>query len=89
MMNKTKKYKKKTKNKIKKKKSTRNNHLYNKKIRGGSINPISQLWYSMLGTGESIYNKWNGLPSSFSNVNPSPEVQKPIDTYYESNHNII
>jgi hypothetical protein len=64
--------------------------LYNSQ-RGGNILPssISHLGYTVLGTGQSIVDGWNGKSSSFSYVNASPESQIPIDGVYKSNHNII
>lgn len=62
-----------------------------KKIGGGIIpSPVSQFGYSILGTGQSIVDGWNGKSSSFAYVNPSPETQKPVDgTYYKGNHGIV
>jgi hypothetical protein len=57
--------------------------------KGGNILPssVSQLGYSVMGTGQSIVDGWNGKTSSFSYVNPSPEVQKPMrDGIYQANH---
>lgn len=60
--------------------------------KGGGILPsaISQIGYSITGTGQSIIDGWNGKPSSFAYVNSSPEVQRTIDDgYYKSHHNTI
>jgi hypothetical protein len=59
--------------------------------KGGGILPssISQLGYSVMGTGQSIVDGWNGKTSSFSYVNPSPENQIPVNGIYKANHNII
>ena len=59
--------------------------------KGGGILPssVSQLGYSVMGTGQSIVDGWNGKTSSFSYVNPSPENQNPVNGIYKANHNII
>ena len=60
--------------------------------KGGGILPssVSQLGYSVMGTGQSIVDGWNGKTSSFSYVNPSPEFQNPVKGgIYKANHNII
>ena len=59
--------------------------------RGGNLLPssINHLGYTILGTGQSIVDGWNGKPSSFSYVNASPESQIPIDGIYKVNHNNI
>jgi len=59
--------------------------------KGGGILPssVSQLGYSVMGTGQSIVDGWNGKTSSFSYVNPSPENQIPVNVIYKANHNII
>jgi hypothetical protein len=60
--------------------------------KGGGIFPsaISQIGYSITGTGQSIIDGWNGKPSSFAYVNSSPEVQRTMDDgYYKSHHNTI
>jgi hypothetical protein len=59
--------------------------------KGGGILPssVSQLGYSVMGTGQSIVDGWNGKTSSFSYVNPSPENQIPVNGIYKANHNII
>jgi len=66
----------------------------NRKMRlqkGAGILPssVSQLGYSVLGSGQSILDGWNGRSSSFSYVNPSPENQIPIDGLYKANHMIV
>lgn len=75
------------------KKHTRVNNrrlrLYKK---GGGIIPssVSQLGYSVMGTGQSIVDGWNGKPSSFAYVNPSPEHQIPANNgYYTGNHGVV
>jgi hypothetical protein len=60
--------------------------------KGGGILPssVSQLGYSVMGAGQSIVDGWNGESSSFSYVNPSPEIQNPVKGgIYKANHNII
>lgn len=68
----------------------RHKHSYNNQ-KGGGILPssVSQLGYSIMGTGQSIVDGWNGKSSSFSYVNPSPESQMPVNGIYQANHNII
>jgi hypothetical protein len=62
------------------------------KRRGGGIIPsgISQIGYSVMGAGQSMADGWNGKSSSFSYVNPSPEIQHPVNVgMYQSNHGIL
>ncbi len=59
--------------------------------KGGSIFPssISNIGYSILGTGQSVMDGWNGKPSSYAYVNSSPESQSPINGIYQAHHNTI
>lgn len=59
--------------------------------RGGGIIPsgITQMAYSVIGSGQSVVDGWNGKSSSFSSVNPSPEDQLPVDGIYQSNHGVL
>ena len=50
---------------------------------------ISNIGYSVLGTGQSIVDGWNGKPSSYAYVNSSPESQSPINGLYQAHHNVI
>jgi len=63
------------------------------KRRGGGIIPsgITQIGYSILGAGQEVVDGWNGESSSFASVNPSPEVQMPVNgsSYYRSNHGVL
>ena len=70
---------------------SRRTSIKNRKMRlqkGAGILPssVSQLGYSVLGSGQSILDGWNGRSSSFSYVNPSPENQMPINGVYQANH---
>jgi hypothetical protein len=61
------------------------------KRRGGGIIPsgITQIGYSIIGTGQEVLDGWNGEPSAYASVNPSPEVQMPVNgSYYKSTHGI-
>ena len=74
-----------------KKRVSRRTSIKNRKMRlqkGAGILPssVSQLGYSVLGSGQSILDGWNGRSSSFSYVNPSPENQMPINGVYQANH---
>ena len=80
------------------KKYTRVRHtrVNNRRLRlykkGGGIIPssVSQLGYSVMGSGQSIVDGWNGKPSSFAYVNPSPEHQIPANNgYYTGNHGVV
>jgi hypothetical protein len=59
--------------------------------KGGGFLPssISQIGYSVIGTGQSIMDGWNGKQSSYAYINPSPESQAPINGLYQSNHGKI
>jgi hypothetical protein len=59
--------------------------------KGGNILPssISNIGYSILGTGQSVIDGWNGKPSSYAYVNSSPESQSPINGIYQAHHNKI
>jgi hypothetical protein len=59
--------------------------------KGGNILPssISNIGYSILGTGQSVIDGWNGKPSSYAYVNSSPESQSPINGIYQAHHNTI
>ena len=59
--------------------------------KGGNILPssISNIGYSILGTGQSVMDGWNGKPSSYAYVNSSPESQSPINGIYQAHHNTI
>ena len=62
-----------------------------RRFKGGSIFPssISNIGYSILGTGQSVMDGWNGKPSSYAYVNSSPESQSPINGIYQAHHNTI
>jgi hypothetical protein len=62
------------------------------KRRGGGIIPsgITQIGYSIIGTGQEVVDGWNGEPSAYASVNPSPEVQRTVNgSYYKSTHGIL
>jgi hypothetical protein len=74
----------------------RHTRVNNRRLRlykkGGGIIPssVSQLGYSVMGSGQSIVDGWNGKPSSFAYVNPSPEHQIPANNgYYTGNHGVV
>lgn len=81
---------------VKKHTRVRHTRVNNRRLRlykkGGGIIPssVSQLGYSVMGSGQSIVDGWNGKPSSFAYVNPSPEHQLPANNgYYTGNHDVV
>lgn len=79
------------KNKMFKNKLRKNIKTRNHKMRGGIGLTFSSIKDSIVGTGQGMYDTWKGVPSHYSNVNPSPESQQTINSgeIYKSNHNIL